>query len=66
MRVLSCAQFRALAIMKRIALLLFSLLASANFFVFAPVTWAAEVNDNIVWIDVRSQREYRRGHIERY
>jgi rhodanese-related sulfurtransferase len=24
------------------------------------------VNDNIVWIDVRSQREYRRGHIERY
>jgi rhodanese-related sulfurtransferase len=64
MRVLSCAQFRALAIMKRIALLLFSLLASANFFVFAPVTWAAEVNDNIVWIDVRSQRGYRRGHIE--
>ena len=50
--------------MKRIALLLFPLLASASFFAFAPVTWAAQVNDNIVWIDVRSQREYRRGHIE--
>jgi phage shock protein E len=35
-----------------------------QFFVFVPVTWAAQVNDNIVWIDVRSQREYRRVHIE--
>jgi rhodanese-related sulfurtransferase len=35
-----------------------------QFFVFVPVTWAAQVNDNIVWIDVRSQREYRRGDIE--
>jgi phage shock protein E len=50
--------------MKRIALLLFPLLASASFFAFSPVTWAAQVNDNIVWIDVRSQSEYRRGHIE--
>jgi rhodanese-related sulfurtransferase len=48
--------------MKRIALFLFSLLASASFFVFAPVTSAVQVNDNIVWIDVRSQREYRRRH----
>ena len=50
--------------MKRIALLLFTLLTSASFFAFAPVTWAAQVNDNIVWIDVRSKREFRRGHIE--
>lgn len=25
---------------------------------------AAEQNDNVVWIDVRSARDYRRGHIE--
>ena len=25
---------------------------------------SGQVNDNIVWIDVRSQREYRRVHIE--
>ncbi len=25
---------------------------------------AAEQNDNVVWIDVRSAREYRQGHIE--
>lgn len=50
--------------MKRIALPLFILLASASFFAFVPVTLVAEVNDNVVWIDVRSQKEYRRGHIE--
>jgi rhodanese-related sulfurtransferase len=50
--------------MKRISLPLFILLSSASFFDFVPVTLAAEVNDNVVWIDVRSQREYRRGHIE--
>jgi rhodanese-related sulfurtransferase len=50
--------------MKRIALLLFTLLTSASFFAFAPVTQAAQVSDNIVWIDVRSKREFRRGHIE--
>lgn len=50
--------------MKRIALLVFTLLGSASFFAFVPFTVAAEVNDKVVWIDVRSQREYRRGHIE--
>ena len=34
--------------MKRIALLLFTLLASTSFFAFEPVTLAAEVNDPIV------------------
>lgn len=37
--------------------ILVSLLSS--FFVFA-----AEQDDNIVWIDVRTAREYRQGHIE--
>ncbi|PCI78494.1 MAG: MerR family transcriptional regulator [SAR86 cluster bacterium] len=64
MRVLSCAQFWALAIMKRIALFLFTLLGSASFFAVVPGTLAAEVDDNVVWIDVRSGQEYRRGHIE--
>ena len=50
--------------MKRIALLLFTLLASTSFFAFEPVTLAAQANDNVVWIDVRSKREYRRGHID--
>ena len=64
MRVLSSAQSRALSIIERIALLLFPFLASASFFVFAQVTWAGQVNGNIVWIDVRPQREYRRRDIE--
>ncbi len=25
---------------------------------------AAELDDNVVWIDVRSARDYRRGHLE--
>lgn len=50
--------------MKRIALLLLTFLGSASFFAFVPITVAAEANDNVVWIDVRSVREYRRGHIE--
>lgn len=49
--------------MKRIALLLFTLLGSASFFVFVPIAVAAELNGNVVWIDLRSQREYRRGDI---
>lgn len=67
MRVLSGAQSRALSIIERITLLLFPFIAS--FFVFAQVTWAGhtwagQVNGNIVWIDVRPQREYRRRDIE--
>ena len=50
--------------MKRFALLLFIVLESTSFFVFVPATAAAEVSDNVVWIDVRSRQEYRRGHIE--
>ena len=50
--------------MKIIALVLCSLLGSASFYAFAPSTMAAELYDNVVWIDVRSEREYRRGHIE--
>lgn len=30
----------------------------------SPALLAAEANDNTVWIDVRSAREYRQGHIE--
>ena len=64
MRVLSSSQSRALSIIERITLLLFPFIASASFFVFAQVTWAGQVNGNIVWIDVRPQREYRRRDIE--
>ncbi len=64
MRVLSSSQSRALSIIERITLLLFPFIASGSFFVFAQVTWAGQVNGNIVWIDVRPQREYRRRDIE--
>ncbi len=50
--------------MKIIALVLCSLLGSASFYGFVPSAVAAELYDNVVWIDVRSKREYRRGHIE--
>jgi len=51
--------------MKRIAVfLLVSLLGSPSFFDFVPAAVAAEGDDSVVWIDVRSLREYRRGHIE--
>lgn len=50
--------------MKRIAPVLLSLLASAGCFAVVPLSVAAELNDNVVWIDLRSEREYRRGHIE--
>lgn len=49
--------------MKRIALLLVFLLTGLSSLKLVPVSQAAEKNDNVVWIDVRSQREYRRGHI---
>ena len=50
--------------MKRIAPLLCILLGSASSLAFVPSAVAAQVNDNVVWIDVRAEREYRRGHIE--
>jgi len=50
--------------MKRITLLLVFLLTGLSLFELVPASKAAELNDNIVWIDVRSQREYRCGHIE--
>ena len=50
--------------MKRIGLLFVLLLTGLSSLEPVPVSQAAEANDNIVWIDVRSQREYRRGHIE--
>ncbi len=30
----------------------------------AMLLWAAEVDENVVWIDVRTAREFRLGHIE--
>ena len=50
--------------MKRIALFVSALLGSVSFFVVVPVALAAEANNNVVWIDVRSSQEYRRGHVE--
>jgi len=50
--------------MKRIALLLVFLLSGLSPFELVPASKAADLNDNIVWIDVRSAREYRRGHID--
>jgi len=50
--------------MKRIVLLFVLLLTGLSTLELVPVSQAAEVNDSVVWIDVRSQREYRRGHIE--
>ena len=50
--------------MKKLAPLLLSLVGIAGLFGFVPNLLAAEVDARVVWIDVRSQREYRRGHIE--
>ena len=50
--------------MTRCALLLSLLLGISNLSSLGFAAAAAEVDDSVVWIDVRSAREYRRGHIE--
>ncbi|MEX0963561.1 MAG: rhodanese-like domain-containing protein [Pseudohongiellaceae bacterium] len=50
--------------MTRFALLLSLLFGIAGLFGITAAARAIEIVENIVWIDMRSAREYRRGHIE--
>ncbi len=50
--------------MQQNSLKLWTFLAGAQLLGLVWVAVAAEEEDNVVWIDVRSVVEYRRGHIE--